>query len=211
MVENFKSWKTDKIFCADVHAHIHTTEYIKKKQLIDLIFSPPQLEDLVKSLKWRVYVQVNLRPKSLNFTRFYIIYALTDSQMKYIKGDSSFPVLPNKADSYWMWRDFKCRRDQEKLRTNSWSENVFALCEKCWMISKPIIVLFICQWRSHSSERIMTGQGNVIPFILSRWSWLDATLSKKRVTFFEIQIPHPKWNQNDLPKSHCIVWRSAKW
>jgi len=87
------------MFCADVHAHIHTTEYIKK-QLIDLIFSPPQLEDLVKSLKWRVYVQVNFRPKSLNFTIFYIIYALIDSRMRYIKGDSSFSVLPNKEDSY---------------------------------------------------------------------------------------------------------------
>ena len=76
---------------------------------------------VVKSLKWRVYGQVNFRPKSLNFTIFYFIYALIDSQMRYIKGDSSFSVLPNKEDSYWMWRDFKCRRDQEKLRTNFWS------------------------------------------------------------------------------------------
>lgn len=85
------------MFCCDVHAHIHR---IYKKQLIDLIFSPPQLKDLVKSLKWRVYVQVNLRPKSFNFTIFYIIYALIDSQMRYIIGDSSFSVLPNKEDSY---------------------------------------------------------------------------------------------------------------
>lgn len=107
---------------------------------------------------------MNFRPKSLNFTIFYIIYALIDWQiMRYIEGDSSFSVLPNKEDSYWMWWDFKCRGDQEKLRKlrkNSWSENVFVLCEKCWMISKAIIVLVICQWRSHSSERIMGGQGN---------------------------------------------------
>lgn len=87
------------MFCADVHAHIHTTEYIKK-QLIDLTFSPPQFEDLVKSLKGRVYGQVNFRPKNLNFTVFYIIYALTNSQMRYFKGDSSFSVLPNMEDSY---------------------------------------------------------------------------------------------------------------
>ena len=172
------------MFCADVHAHIHTTEYTKKKKLIDLIFSPPQLEDLAKSLKWRVYVQVNFRPKSLNLTIFYIIYALIDSQMRYIKGDSSFSVLPNKENSYWMWRDLKCRRDQEKLRTNSWSENVFALCEKCWMISKAIIVL-------------------VLPVAIT-FFWADNGWAGKRYTqypllmvmtftlLFEIQIPHPK-------------------
>ena len=47
-----------------------------------------------------MFMQVNLRPKSFNFTIFYIIYALIDSQMRYIKGDSSFSVLPNKEDSY---------------------------------------------------------------------------------------------------------------
>lgn len=87
------------MFCADVHAPIHTTEYIKK-QLVDLIFTPPQLKDLVKSLKWRVYDQVNFRPQNLNFTILCIIYALIDSQMRYIKGDSSFSVLLNKEDSY---------------------------------------------------------------------------------------------------------------
>lgn len=87
------------MFCADVHAPIHRTEYIKKL-LVDLIISPPQLKDLVKSLKWRVYGQVNFRPYNLNFKIFCIIYALIDSQMRYIKGDSSFSLLPNKEDSY---------------------------------------------------------------------------------------------------------------
>lgn len=140
---------------------------------------------------------MNFRPKSLNSTIFYIIYARIDSQKRYIKGDSSFSVLPNKENSYWMWRDFKCRRDQEKLRRNSWSENVFALCEKCWMTSKPVIVLFICHWWSHTSERMMGGEGNVIPIILSWWSWLSrCSLEEARYFLWNTNTASeikPKW------------------